>query len=320
MINLNIMKASTNIHNVLEGCLLGDGHLERMAETHNACFNYGSSSKEHTDYVHSFFKEYCSENYKKPKRVEVYDKRTNKTYVRYWFRTKHLPLFTNFHKLFYRDRIKIIPENLNISEASLLFWYIGDGELESHHGYIKLHTNSFKKEEVKSLCKLLGSFEARTVHKEKNQYIISIPRKNVKKFLSYIGDCPIKDYSHKWKETPYKNKNIELNGVNNYSILYPKIEKEFQNKTLTIYQLHKKYNVPIKSIKHFFETHNIIWKPIDNKKKVIQYAMDGSIIKEWHSGQEIHKKEGYNASAISECCRGIRKNYKGYFWKFKNKI
>jgi hypothetical protein len=197
-------------------------------------------------------------------------------------------------------------------------WYIGDGELERKDGYIKLHTDCFLKSEVDFLCNLLTDFEAKSSIKGKDQYIIYIPRKNVKKFLNYIGDCPFKDYEHKWSEIPYKNKNIEINGINFYYDLYSDIEKDYNSDKYTIYELSKKYKIPIKCIKNYFNTHNINWKIIDNRKPIIQYDLNGNFIREWESGQQIKKELNYTPHHISACCTGKKKEYNGFIWKFKN--
>jgi len=301
---------------ILEGCLLGDGHMEKQSK--NPCFKYLSSSRQHTEFIHSYLKEYCTENYQEIKRDEYFDKRTNKTYVRYWFRTKCLDIFNSVYYKFYLDKIKFIPKDLEIDKNVLLCWYIGDGELESKYGYIKLHTNSFKKEDVEFLCEKLKKYNAKPSYKTKEQYIISIPRNKVKLFLEFIGDCPFSDYSHKWKFVEYKNKNIEVNGINHYNNIYPEIENDFKTGNYTVYTLHKKYNVPIKAIKNYLDNKNIKWEPINIKKSINQYDLEGNLIKEWVSGQEIKRYLNYNASGISECCNGIRKKYKEFIWKFKN--
>ena len=312
------MKDYINIQSVIDGCLLGDGCLELNKNGKNASFRYISSSKQHVEFVHSYFKEYCTEDGQKIKRSEYFDKRTNKTYVHYYFRTKCLPIFTEQHNRYYKNGIKIIPNDLNIDKTVLLFWYIGDGELESKYGYVKLHTNCFNKTEVDTLCYKLFKFNAKPLKKTDNQFLVTIPRNNVKKFLNLIGECPFEDYKHKWKFVEYKNKNIEKNGINYYSNIYPDIIKEYFSKGLTIYGLSKKYNVPIKAILNHFEKNNIKTISINIKKKIVQYDINENLINEWESGQEIHKKLNYNASAISECCRGVRKKYKNFIWKFKN--
>lgn len=303
-----------SIQKIIEGCLLGDGSLEKQAT--NASFHYTSSSKEHAAYVHSFFKPYCTPTYQSLKRYEFYDSRTEKTYVRYWFRTKCLPIFTEQHNRFYQNRTKIVPTDLVIDKSVLLFWYIGDGELESNYGYVKLHTNCFSQQEVESLCVKLARFESKPLRKQVGEYIVTIPRRRVSDFLTTIGPCIIQDYAHKWKCVPYKNKNIESHGVSDYSSLYTDIEKDFLSGGITIYGLHKKYSVPIKCIKHHFDARLIDWKPIKLSKSIIQETLDGTAIQSWSSGRSASKALGFNASGISECCRGVRLSYKGYRWKF----
>lgn len=311
------MKNSINIQKIIDGCLLGDGCLEMHKKAKNACFTYRSASEQHTRFVHNFFKEFCSENYQEIKRGETFDRRTNKTYVSFYFKTRCLPVFTEQYRRFYKQGVKIVPRDITADKETLLLWYIGDGELESSYGYIKLHSNSFSIDEVDFLCDKLKEFNAKSLRKKENEFLVTIPRNKVKKFLKFIGDCPFEDYSHKWNFVEYKNKNIELNGFSFYADLYPLIVKDFKKHKGTIYELHKKYNVPIKAIKHHFDKNNVCWTPVKMNKEILQLDLDNNFIKEWKSGQEVKRELGYNASAISECCRGIRKKYKNYIWKFK---
>lgn len=52
-------------------------------------------------------------------------------------------------------------------------------------------------------------------------------------------------------------------------------------------------------------------------KPVLQYDLDGNLIKEWPSAAEAGRN-GFNHNHISECCRGKLKSHKGYIWKYKN--
>ena len=312
------MNNSINIQKIIEGCLMGDAHLELPKNGKNASFKYRSSSKQHTEFVHSFFKEFCTDNYQNIKKYEIFDKRTNKTYISFEFRTKALPIFTEQHNRFYKNRIKIVPNDLIIDNNLLLFWYIGDGELESNGGFIKLHTNSFTHDEVNFLCDKLSLFEAKISKKTSDQFLVSIPRKRVKEFLNKIGECPIDDYKHKWSFVEYKNKNIEKNGMKSHKELLPIIVEDFIKNGTIIYQLHKKYNVPIKSIKHHFNYNGIKWEPTDSRKKIIQYDLNKNFIKEWDSASDVVKELNFNASAIGKCCKGIQKSHRDFFWKYKN--
>lgn len=56
-----------------------------------------------------------------------------------------------------------------------------------------------------------------------------------------------------------------------------------------------------------------------NSKKVLQYNIDGSFIKEWNSASEASKKLSIPPSTINGVCRGERSHSGGFLWMFKNK-
>lgn len=41
----------------------------------------------------------------------------------------------------------------------------------------------------------------------------------------------------------------------------------------------------------------------------------GKVIRQWASTAECGRN-GYSSGAVSECARGVRKQYKGYVWKY----
>lgn len=49
---------------------------------------------------------------------------------------------------------------------------------------------------------------------------------------------------------------------------------------------------------------------------IYQMDMDGNILKEWESINNA-KRAGYHAGHISNCCNGLKPQYKGFLWKFK---
>mgnify|MGYP003641889617 CR=1 FL=1 len=59
---------------------------------------------------------------------------------------------------------------------------------------------------------------------------------------------------------------------------------------------------------------------IDNNhcgKGVIQYNLDGELIKEWKSAAQIERVLGYHAENISGCCIKKQKSSNGFIWGFK---
>lgn len=57
-------------------------------------------------------------------------------------------------------------------------------------------------------------------------------------------------------------------------------------------------------------------------KDIVQYDMDGNVVKEWCSLHEIENALGFSRKMIKACCEKERpwkgNEYKGYKWKYKN--
>jgi hypothetical protein len=53
------------------------------------------------------------------------------------------------------------------------------------------------------------------------------------------------------------------------------------------------------------------------RRSVLQFDLDGNLIKEWNSILDA-KKEGYCNAAIWRCIKGVYKHHKKSIWKYKN--
>lgn len=53
------------------------------------------------------------------------------------------------------------------------------------------------------------------------------------------------------------------------------------------------------------------------RRKILQFDLDGNLIKEWDSILDA-KKEGYCNAAIWRCIKGMYKHHKKSIWKYKN--
>ena len=61
----------------------------------------------------------------------------------------------------------------------------------------------------------------------------------------------------------------------------------------------------------------ITWDRKRNKT-IIQYDLDGNIIKEYESQSQASRETNVNQSDISACCNEKQKTAGGFTWKFKN--
>lgn len=57
----------------------------------------------------------------------------------------------------------------------------------------------------------------------------------------------------------------------------------------------------------------------NGRKQVLQFDLNGNLIKEWESSYEIKRQLGYNCKSIWGCCNGKRyyNTAYGYVWRYK---
>lgn len=239
---------------VLEGAMLGDGNLS--CRNKNAELRYTSSIENHIKLITNYFLNYTTPHSFSVKTL-IHPK-TNNSYTSYRLRTRQHEDFTKeYYRWYGTNNHKEIPRDLILTSLSCLIWYIGDGTLShsKRRGQeLKLCTNNFSKEKLeKIIIPQLKVFEARTRLVNEHQYHIIISHKNIKNFLSFIGNCPIKEYEYKWNFEEYKN-NMSFRNYGQY-------EKEIISlyKTgLTYYKVAKYFNMDPSLIRYYLKKNGII--------------------------------------------------------------
>ena len=96
---------------VIVGSLLGDADIELRGRAINGRFKIVQSTK-YKDYffmLFEIFSQFCSAPYSS---YTYLDSRTNKNYSSLTLRTRSLPLFTEYYKLFYLNGVKVLPNNI----------------------------------------------------------------------------------------------------------------------------------------------------------------------------------------------------------------
>lgn len=120
-----------------------------------------------------------------------------------------------FRNKWYPNGIKTIPKDLKLTPITCLYWYLDDGCLDKHNGTIILNTQGFLVKNLKEIIlsqieEILNCKNKVKIHMWKcglnRKPIIRIPRRYTKKFLEYIGKCPVKEFEYKWNIKPYKAK------------------------------------------------------------------------------------------------------------------
>lgn len=142
-----------DLKEVLVGILLGDAHIVRRSSTANSRLVYAQTAvvhKEYFDYVYSFFKDLCVNDYA-PQLKTVRDNRTNKVYSAISFTTMQLPCFNAFKEMFYLVNVKKVPENIYqlLTPRGLAFWIMDDGSRQRTGLHLSVY--AFSNEDVDKL-------------------------------------------------------------------------------------------------------------------------------------------------------------------------
>lgn len=107
------------------------------------------------------------------------------------------PIIEEYWKRWYPESNKIVPSDFKITPISLLYWYCGDGNLHKRNKYVRLHTNSFCKIDVKRLSKQFKEKKMHVTISKKNE--ICIWKEFTNTFFDYIGwECPFTCFEYKW--------------------------------------------------------------------------------------------------------------------------
>lgn len=176
---------------VFIGSMLGDGSLYRFGRCHHYSFVVARKLDDikYLEYEYGFFKDFCN---RKIKTLGQFDKRTNKTYYRCKFQTRSSPIFSDYHKQWYSDGKKILPDKLSITPFSCSIWFCDDGCIYRNGNRlgIKLATHGFTKEENHRLTTILSSVvnEHFSIGHDEGNYFIYAADNGAKGFLKYVKD------------------------------------------------------------------------------------------------------------------------------------
>lgn len=172
---------------ILAGSLLGDGTLRRQGNRLNALFeaNHAYKHKEYVDWKYKNFQDFVLTT---PKL-----RLGRGTRIAYRFTTRSLPVFTAFYEQFYRDRKKMVPQDLKLDPLSLAVWFMDDG-CKIRSAYY-LNTQQFTLAEQQFLQNLLHkAFGLESALNRDKQYFrlrfTSKSSKSLQKLIEpYLVDC-----------------------------------------------------------------------------------------------------------------------------------
>lgn len=193
---------------VLQGGLLGDSYLYHYKNQINSGLAIGHTSfdEEYVKYKFDLYKDFCKSNIKYQ---SYFDKRTNKTYSKFCFRTQVSEVFTDFRNKWYPNGVKIVPQDIKLTPIVCAIWFCDDGSVvkcgkNKNRLRLQIATDGFQKEEVDFLATNLSEILGSTfkVSRKINHYYIYASHETTVKFIKYIEpvfpSC-MKRKSEKWE-------------------------------------------------------------------------------------------------------------------------
>jgi len=198
----NSMPLNAEMMERIEGELLGDGCLIRR--NYQSKFSFTNSKKEYTFWLAELFVKSGIDLTGSGAYKDVYfHKNWDKWYTRYNFSTLCSIQFKDLETKWYKERKKMVPEDLIISPNLVLHWFLGDGSLPRQE-YAIFCTDGFSLEEVSILSEKLN--EAINIKSSVMPYgkyhRLFVPKTSVPKLLEYVGKPPICALAYKWKLNP----------------------------------------------------------------------------------------------------------------------
>ena len=117
------------------------------------------------------------------------------------FRTISHPELTEIGKMFYQDRRKIVPKNLDtiLTPLGLAVWFMDDGAYHSRYGCI-LNTQCYTYRECKKMQKILRrrfGICFVSIQKDHNGWRLYIGSQSIKKFRQLVRPYLLKNFMYK---------------------------------------------------------------------------------------------------------------------------
>jgi hypothetical protein len=187
--NFDIKKIKT----YLDGLLLSDGTIQVYKEF-SGYYDQRCTHREWLEIIQNFFSKHNIQS----KIYLLKTKNGTKEYFIYRLRTLGYPEFRQIHHKWYVNRIKIVPEDTDLTPDCLANWFMGDGT-RSTNGGISLSTISYSKEDTALLVKKLNETIGINSHTDAYNRIY-IKKKDAKILLRYIKKYKIPCYAYKWNE------------------------------------------------------------------------------------------------------------------------
>jgi len=168
------------------GTLLGDGYLMKTTRGYCLRIHHGKKQKQFIDWKYALMKDFVNT----PPRFDGNG---------FYFRTVSNPVFIDYHEIFYKNGIKILPENIDqlLSPFGLAIWIMDDGSRSK--GCIRIHSYNFSYDEHLRIQKLLDrKFSIKcNIHRDKGMFRLWIRSESIPTLMDLVESYFIPSMSYK---------------------------------------------------------------------------------------------------------------------------
>ncbi len=197
---------------VIDGCLLGDGFLIKWNKESNKSYPYFAKRNKYYDHIkyvsQILFKERWKERVK-----ESDEKSLGKRLTVFILRSLSNKKLLSFYMRWYpewNDYKKVIPKDVDISPASLLNWFLDDGnsyqrrkDSSTKQVVITMCSECFSKEDQQMIVDKIYEehrlgFKV-VAYSHGTGWRIRLPQAQTSLFYDVIGPCPVASMEYKWK-------------------------------------------------------------------------------------------------------------------------
>lgn len=187
---------------VIIGSLLGDARLEcrstglRYPVTARLRVHHGEKQKDYVFWKYKILKDFVS---KKPQEISWINPKRNLYETSWYFHTRSLKELGILYHYFYKNSIKILPENIfgMLTQKMLAVWFMDDGANTGES--VTLNTHGFSKEEQKRIADFFDrkyNITAKLI-KDRVKLKLRIGKNDYQKFVSIVKPFVISSMTYK---------------------------------------------------------------------------------------------------------------------------
>lgn len=174
---------STEELEVLDGLILGDGHLARDPGGYSARYAHG---EKHEETLASISKSLPSLSFSEIRNYRGY----------FFFKSLCYSQLLPVWERWYGTGNNRVPLDLQLTPRICYWWFIGDGNISSSHYDIKLAADAYSDDCRLLLQRQFSCLGIKTGIVSGGRILLSA--QDVPKFYEFIGPCRNPEYSHKW--------------------------------------------------------------------------------------------------------------------------